>query len=86
MANTKSAKKQVRKTVRKARVNRFWKELIKGNTKKVLESIKSNDTAKASDSFTKLKSTLDKASNRGVLSKNKSARIKSRISKSLSKK
>ncbi|NCT55565.1 30S ribosomal protein S20 [bacterium] len=86
MANTKSAKKQVRKTLKKAKVNRFWKDSIKLNTKKLLDSSKEGTKEKAAENFKRLKSTLDKASKRGVLSKNKSARIKSRMSKSLSKK
>lgn len=83
MANTKSAKKRIISSARKNKVNRMWKDLIKVNTKNLINNLKGTDKEKIEKDFLVLQSSLDKASQRKIISKNKAAKVKSRMSKSI---
>lgn len=74
MANTKSAKKAYRNSLKKGLHNLFWKKRIAAAKK-----------AKPFDAqaYKNLQSVLDKAVNKKVIHKNKAARIKSRMLKKL---
>lgn len=84
MANIKSAKKRIRVTANKTRQNNYWKKSIKTaiyNIKKALaEKQKKVELEKLNN---KLKSTLDKATRKKVVSKQKASRIKSKYQKSI---
>jgi small subunit ribosomal protein S20 len=79
MANIKSAKLRIKKSQRKAENNRYWKNKVK----EILKSHEANATSKAKSktSFSKVQVVIDKAVAKKVISKNKAARIKSRLSK-----
>lgn len=72
----KSAIKKLRQSVKKRDQNRE----IKSGIKKLLDKFRKKPTPGA---FSKLTSSLDKAVKTNVIHKNKSARLKSRLSKLL---
>ena len=77
-----SAKGSVLKRVRQSRKanlkNRSYKSAIKTAMKKIINS----DKKETSDTYTKeAVSIIDKASNKGIIHKNKASRYKSRIMK-----
>lgn len=74
MANIKSAKLRIKKDVRKNTSNKYW-------SKKLREAIKSFDSKKTGKTVNELKSVVDKSASRGIISKNKASRIKSKLTK-----
>lgn len=74
----KSAVKKLRQSIKKRDQNRN----IKGGIKTLLDSFRKKPTPGA---FSKLSSALDKAVKTNIMHKNKSARLKSRLSKLLKK-
>lgn len=74
MANIKSAKLRIKKDAKKNTSNRYWSGKLK-------DSIKSLKTKKSEKAINKLKSTVDKAVSKGIMSKNKASRIKSKLTK-----
>jgi len=78
MPNIKSAKKKLRQDAKKAKRNMTYKKTL-AKTMKNMGKMKSKDLSKAF-------STIDKAAKKGVIHKNKAARLKSRISRSKTKK
>ena len=82
MPTHKSAEKRM-KTAEKARQrNRRTKSLIRGAVK---EFSAEKDATKKTDKFKKVSSILDKAAGKNVIHKNKAARAKSRLSKTIKK-
>lgn len=81
MANTPSAKKQIRKIKTKTKDNRYWKETIKASSRSILDNLKDADKATIDKKFNLFKSVVDKAALRKILHKNKAARMKSKMSK-----
>lgn len=78
MPNIKSAKKKLRQDAKRTKSNMTYKKtLVK--TVKNMGKMKSKDLKSAH-------SIIDKAAKKGVIHKNKAARLKSRISRSKSKK
>lgn len=77
MANTKSAKKAYRNSLKKRLHNLFWKRRISAAKK----AKPFNEEA-----YKNLQSILDKAVNKKVIHKNKAARIKSKLSKLVKRK
>lgn len=76
MANTKSAEKNIRKTVRQTERNRIVRSRLKTLAKKV--STAEGDAAQTS--AREYISALDKAAKRGIISANKASRHKSKLS------
>lgn len=88
MANTKQAKKMIRKTAKRTIYNRWWKSQIKDAYKSIVTLIAGNQAnSEVTDETKKAISTLqkkaDKAAKRNIIHKNKAARIKSKAMKSL---
>ncbi|UCE66852.1 MAG: 30S ribosomal protein S20 [Candidatus Zixiibacteriota bacterium] len=82
MPTHRSAEKRM-KTAEKARQrNRRTKSLIRGAAKEL--SVE-KDAAKKSEKLKKVSSILDKAAGKNVIHKNKAARTKSRLSKTIKK-
>lgn len=74
MANIKSAKLRIKKDAKKNALNRYWSGKLK-------DSIKVLKTKKSEKTVNELKSTVDKAVSKGIISKNKASRIKSKLTK-----
>lgn len=78
MANIKSAKKRIKTSARNAERNKQYKTEIKTLKKKTEDALKANKPEK--DSILKFFiSRVDSAVSKGIIHKNKAARIKSRM-------
>lgn len=79
MANTKQAKKMIRKIKRKTTYNRWWKTKVKNAIKTLDEIVSKPDASQeeAMASYSHLQKVVDKAQKNGILKKNKANRIKS---------
>lgn len=83
MANTKSAKKNIRVTKRKTKVNKARKSRIKTFFNKVMDAIKGKDPKKAREAFVKFESELMKGVSKKVYKKNTAARKLRRTAKQI---
>jgi len=83
LANTKSAKKQVRASERKRVQNRSVKTLSRTTIDKAEVLITGGDLEKAKAAVALAVSTLDAAAGKGVIHPNNAARRKSRLLKKL---
>lgn len=79
MANTQSAKKQVRNSYRKWLRNRYTKGKLRGAVKAVREAIEAGDYETAKQWMPRAESELDRAARKHVIHPNKAARLKSRL-------
>ena len=86
MANTKSAKKALRSSVRKRQFNSLWKSRIKNSMKTLNKNLKTKkvDVAILNSDLMVLQKVLDKAAKNDVIHKNKANRLKSRYAKRIS--
>ncbi len=81
MANTRSAKKMVRKIARRTEVNKARRSRIRTYVRKVEEAIASGDKAAAQEALKVAQPELMRAVTKGVMHKNTSSRKVSRLSK-----
>jgi small subunit ribosomal protein S20 len=79
MPNIKSAKKKLRQDAKKETQNMTYKKTVKKTVKNMTKMKDAKDLSKAY-------SVIDKAAKKGVMHKNKAARLKSRITRLTSKK
>lgn len=79
----KSAQKRARQTEKRTERNKKTKSLIKGLVKRTLTT---TDKEAAVNEFKKAVSSLDRAAVKGVIHRNKAARLKSKLAKALAKK
>jgi small subunit ribosomal protein S20 len=80
MPNTKSAKKRLRQSLERRTRNRAVKSSLKTQIKKVLSAVDGGDAAASADEFRAAAKKLDQAAAKGVIHRNKAARLKSRLS------
>jgi len=80
MANTRSAKKMVRKISRRTEVNKMRRSRMRGYVRKVEEAIAAGDAAAAGEALREAESQLSRAAGKGVIHKNAAARKVSRLS------
>lgn len=83
MPNIRSAKKKMRKDVKRTKQNDFYREAIK---KAVQLVAKLKGKEEASEKAKKTVSLIDKAAKRKTIHKNKAARLKSQVMKMSAKK
>lgn len=79
MPNIKSAKKKLKQDAKREQSNMSYKKTVKKTVKK-MSTIKKGKSA--GKEMSTAYSVIDKAVKKGVIHKNKAARLKSRISKS----
>ena len=79
MANTSSAIKKVRQIKRRTAVNRINRTQVRTQVKKLQRSLDGNDTEGAQKLLSPTVSAVDKAVQKGILTKNKASRMKSRL-------
>ena len=85
MANTKSAKKNIRSSARKKKHNDMWEKRYKNVKKSLSESIGAKEDFKVvSEKFILLQKYLDKAVKEKVIHKNKANRVKSNYARKIS--
>ena len=80
MANTRSAKKMVRKIARRTEVNTARRSRMRTYIRKVEEAIASGDQKAAAEALKTAQPEIMRAASKGVLHKNTSARKISRLS------
>ncbi|MEZ6002527.1 30S ribosomal protein S20 [Hyphomonas sp.] len=79
MANTRSAKKMVRKIERRTEVNKARRSRVRTFVRQVEEAIASGDKTAAADALKAAQPELMRAVTKGVMHKNTSARKVSRL-------
>lgn len=77
----KSAKKALRKSLKRRKRNLEWKKKIKSYLKEIKKLIAEGKGEEAKNLLPKVYKTLDKAAKVGVIKEGKASRIKSKISK-----
>jgi len=81
MANTSSAKKAARQTVRRTDVNKTRRTRMRGAVRQVEEAIASGDQAAAAAAFKVAEPIVMRTSQTGVIHSNTASRKVSRLSK-----
>ena len=81
MANTRSAKKMVRKIERRTEVNKARRSRVRTYLRKVEEAIASGDKQAAQEALKAAQPEIMRAAGKGVMHKNTSSRKVSRLSK-----
>ena len=79
MANIKSAIKRARQNVKLRQHNASARSMFRTYVKNVLKAVETGDKEAAKAAFEKAQPVIDKASNKGLIHKNKASRIKSRL-------
>ncbi|QMT61148.1 MULTISPECIES: 30S ribosomal protein S20 [unclassified Legionella] len=79
MANIKSAIKRARQNVKLRQHNASARSMFRTYIKNVIKAVESGDKEAANAAFTKAQPIIDKAACKGLIHKNKAARIKSRL-------
>ena len=83
MPHTKSAWKRLRSSDKRRRRNRTTAKLIRLQTRKLTDAVKAEDITLVKAETVATVKKLDKAAARGVIHKNKAARLKSKMAKRL---
>jgi len=86
MANTKSAKKDLRRSAKRRAQNQSVRTSLKTYVKKARVAISGDDASASVEALRQATKALDKAVQNGVIHKNQAARRKSRIAKALAAK
>jgi len=81
MANTSSAKKNVRKMARKTEINRTRRSQVRTFLRRVEDAITAGDKAAANDALKQAEPAMMRAVSRGVFHKNTASRKISRLNK-----
>ncbi len=81
MANTSSAKKNVRKMARKTAVNKTRRSMVRSTLRKVEDAITAGDKAAANDALKLAEPAIMRAVSKGVYHKNTASRKISRLNK-----
>ncbi|NBC20303.1 MAG: 30S ribosomal protein S20 [Alphaproteobacteria bacterium] len=81
MANTKSARKMVRKIARRTDVNTARRSRMRTYIRRVEEAIETGDRSAAQDALKSAQPEIMRAASKGVIHKNTSARKISRLSR-----
>lgn len=79
MANTAQAKKRVRQAQKARARNASQRSAMRTVVKKVLKAIEAKDKNLANETFRYATAVLDRSASKGLIHKNKAARLKSRI-------
>jgi small subunit ribosomal protein S20 len=85
MANLKSSKKDIRRTLRRTEANKPFRRNAKLLTKKVRKLATTGKVEEAKTMLSTAFKALDKAARKNIIHKNNAARTKSRLSKVISK-
>jgi len=85
MANTKSAKKAARQSVRRTAINKSRRTRVRSTVRKVEEAIASGDRARALTAMAEAEPALVRAGQKGVLHRNTASRKVSRLAHRIAK-
>ena len=81
MANTKSAQKAARQTIRRTEVNKSRRSEMRTYVRKVEEAIASKDPKAAAEALSAAEPRLARAAQKGIVHKNAASRKISRLTK-----
>jgi small subunit ribosomal protein S20 len=81
MANTKSAKKAARQTIRRTEVNKTRRSRMRSHVRKVEEAIAAGDKEKARAALKEAEPILARTAQKGVVHRKTAARKVSRLAK-----
>lgn len=84
MANSASAKKRAKTAENRRQRNASHRSMMRTNVKQLLAAIASGNKETAQEAYKKVSPILDKSATKGLISKNKAARQKSRLNKQVS--
>ena len=79
MANIKSAIKRARQNIKLRQHNASARSMFRTYVKNVLKAVEAGDQEAARAAYNVAQPVIDKASEKGLIHKNKAARIKSRL-------
>ena len=79
MANIKSAIKRARQNIKLRQHNASARSMFRTYVKNVIKAVEAGDNEAARTAYSKAQPIIDKASEKGLIHKNKAARIKSRL-------
>lgn len=79
MANIKSAIKRARQNEKLRQHNASARSMFRTYIKNVLKAVNAGDVEVARAAYSKAQPVIDKAASKGLIHKNKAARIKSRL-------
>lgn len=80
MANIKSAIKRARQNIKLRQQNASSRSMYRTFIKNVLKAVEAGNQENARAAYAKAQPIIDKAAGKGLIHKNKAARIKSRLS------
>ena len=83
MANNPSSKKRARQLVKRRAHNTSLRSMVRTSIKKVNAQIEAKDYDAASQAFSAAGSCIDSMVNKGIFTKNKAARTKSRLNEQI---
>lgn len=79
MANIKSAIKRARQNIKRRQHNASARSMFRTYVKNVLKAVEAGNQGDAEAAYAKAQPVIDKAANKGLIHKNKAARVKSRL-------
>jgi small subunit ribosomal protein S20 len=79
VANIKSSIKRARQNIKLRQHNASQRSMYRTYVKNVLKAIEAGSQEAAEAAYTKAQAVVDKAAGKGLIHKNKAARIKSRL-------
>lgn len=81
MANTPSAKKRLRRAIRRTEVNRSRKSRVKTHIRAVEDAIAAGDKSAATEAFKAVEPEIMRGAQKGIMHRNTAARRVSRLSR-----
>ena len=81
MANSAQAKKRARQNVKARKHNASLRSMVRTYIKRVINAIATGDYAAATEAYKTAVPVIDRMADKGILHKNKAARLKSRLTK-----
>ncbi len=79
MANIASAKKRARQAEKRRNHNASLRSMVRTYIKRVVAAAEAGDHAQAKQAFDAAQPVIDRVADKGIISKNKAARTKSRL-------
>ena len=83
MANTAQARKRVRQNVKRRQQTASQRSMVRTYIKRVNAAVDSKDYDAASEAYKQAVPVIDRMADKGIIHKNKAARLKSRLNTSV---
>lgn len=83
MANSAQARKRARQNTKRRQLKASQRSMVRTFIKRTTAAIEAKDYAAATEAYTKAVPVIDRMADKGVIHKNKAARLKSRLNKAI---